>query len=80
MHFITWLDTFVDEKDLDVEDILEVDGESGTNFIPLGALLDVIKEAPQNEQTAIKAVLVKIDLINGDVMDYFRHLSKAIAV
>ena len=51
------------------------------NLIPVGALLDIIKyDAPQNEQAGIKTMIVKIDFLNGDVIDYFKHLARAIAL
>jgi hypothetical protein len=78
--FETWLDTFIDEKGFDLEELFEVDGAAGWNLIPLGVVVDAIKNAPDHEQRAIKTMLVKIDFYNGDAMDYFRHLAKALAV
>ncbi len=79
--FNQWLDTFVSEKGLDTDHIFEVEGkEWGTNLIPLDALLEAIKGASDNEKAAIKDMIVKIDFYNGDVMDYFKHLAKAIAL
>ena len=77
--FSEWLDTFIDEKALDTEQLLEVEGPSGLNLIPLGCLLDTIKAAPANEQADIKNVLVKIDFYNGDPMHFFKHIAQAIA-
>ena len=79
--FQKWLDTFIEEKGIDTEKILEVPGPGGMNFIPVGSLLDIIKfDAPQHEQMGIKTMIVKIDFLNGDVLDYFKHLAKAIAL
>ncbi len=79
--FITWLDTFVSEKGLDTDHVFEVEGKDwGTNYIPLDALIEAIKGASDNEKNAIKDTIVKIDFYNGDVMDYFKHLAKAIAL
>ena len=50
------------------------------NFIPLGCVIEAIKSAPIHEQKAIKNMLVKVDFINGDVCDYFKHLAQAIAI
>jgi hypothetical protein len=79
MRFSTWLDTFVDEKGIDREQTLEVAGPSGTNYIPVQCLIDTMKRAPVTEQTGIKNMIVRIDFVNGDVLDYFRHLAQAIA-
>lgn len=79
MKFNNWLDTFVEEKGLDVEHNLEVEGPSGLNIVPLGVLLDAIKAAPSHEQQGIKNMLVQIDFKNGDPLHYFAHLAQAIA-
>lgn len=79
-NFAKWLETFVAEKRLDREQILSVEGPSGTNYIPLGIVVDAIIGAPESEQRVIKGVIVKIDFLNGDVVDYFRHLAQAIAI
>ena len=79
MTFAQWLDTFIDEKGIDTERVLTAEGPSGLNSIPIGCLVDVMKSAPAHEQKGIRAMLVKIDFHNGDVVDYFRHLAQAIA-
>lgn len=80
MTFARWLDTFIDEKGIDTDGIIEVAGPSGTNMIPVECLLDAIKIAPAIEQAGIKAMLVKIDFHNGDVMHFLNHLARAIAI
>lgn len=79
--FTTWLDTFIDEKGLDLERVFVVEGkEWGTNHILLGCVIDAIKAAPAHEQASIKSMLVKIDFRNGNLYHYFEHLAKAIAL
>ena len=80
MRFNQWLDTFLDEKGIDGDQVLLVDGPSGQNSIPIACLVDVIKQAPKTERDAIKTVIVKIDFRNGDVVPYFEHLAQAIAL
>lgn len=79
-HFNHWLDTFIEESEIDTGAVLEAEGASGTNYIPVQCLLDVMKQAPLHEQRAIKATIVKIDFHNGDVMHFFKHLAQAIAI
>ena len=79
--FGAWLDTLVDEKGYDRETTFDVDGpEWGLNIIPLQVVIDAIKQAPVHEQKGIKSMLVRIDFANGDCLDYFRHLSQALAL
>lgn len=80
MTFTKWLDTFVAEKGLDTEHLFEVAGMSGTNLIPLGVVVDAIKSTGSREQAAIKTMIVKIDFLNGNVLNYFNHLAKALAI
>lgn len=80
MKFKQWLNTLVDEKGYDREMIIEVEGNSGTNHIPLQALIETIENCPKHEQVKIRDKLVFIDFRNGDCLDYFKHLAKAIAI
>lgn len=80
MTFNQWLDTFIREKGIDLEQHLTVDGPSGENVIPIACLVQLMKQAPRHEQSGIKTMIVKIDFRNGDVVDYFRHLARAVAI
>lgn len=77
--FISWIDTFVEEKGLDTEQLLEVEGPSGLNLIPLVQVIRAIKRAPESEQDSIKDTLVKIDFKSGDSVHFFTHLAGALA-
>jgi len=80
MNFKNWLLTFIEEKGIDMEDTLNVEGPSGPNYIPVGCLVEAMVQAPNHEQRGIKDMIVKIDFRNGDVMHYFQHLARAIAL
>lgn len=77
-NFCKWLDTFVSEKDLDTDFIFEVEGASGTNFIPLDCVIEFVK-AQDYCHDQIKATIVKIDFMNGDVMHFFKHCATGMA-
>ena len=74
-----YLNALISEKGLNTETIIEVEGNSGTNFIPLGVVVEHILIANSTEQAQIKNTLVKIDFHNGNVMHFFTHLAQAIA-
>lgn len=74
-----YLNTLISEKNINIETIIEVEGQSGTNFIPLGVIVEHIEIAPAHEQNQIKNTLVKIDFHNGDIMHFFTYLAQAIA-
>ena len=79
MTFATWLDTFIEEKGIDLERTFEVEGAGGLNIIPLGCVVEAIKQTCKAEQAKIKSTIVKIDFMNGDVCHFFNHLAKALA-
>jgi hypothetical protein len=79
--FWDWLDTFVAEKGVDRDHMIEVEGPNwGTNWIKVSHVLAAIKVAPTSEQKAIKTMLVKLDFANAPIVPYFAHLAKAIAL
>ena len=80
MTYQKWLNTLIEEKGLDKEEIIEVEGDSGMNFIPLGVVVEHINIATQQEKRQIKNTLVYIDFKNGDLMHFFRYLAQAIAI
>jgi hypothetical protein len=79
MNFTNWIDTFVSEKGIDLEERFEVEGPMGTNSIPYGCVVEAIKQTQGAERDAIKTTIVKIDFCNGDVKHFFRHLGQALA-
>lgn len=76
--FNQWLDTFLDEKQINLEEVFEVDGPSGTNIMSYAVVVEALKEAPNHERKGVKSMLVKIDFANGDVRHYLRHLAQAL--
>lgn len=77
--FDKWLDTFIEEKGIDIHNVVEVKTEQNTHFFEIGNIIENIKATTQEEQEQIKDMIVKIDFHNGDVVDYFTHLAKALA-
>lgn len=77
--FNKWLDTFIEEKGIDLNDVVEITTNNNTHFFEIGNIVEHIKATTKEEQTAIKDMIVKIDFHNGDVIDYFKHLAKALA-
>lgn len=75
-----YLNNLLAEKGIDKEEILEVEGQSGVNFIPVGCVVEAILMAQKAEQEKIRKILVKIDFMNGDILHFFKHLSKAMAM
>lgn len=71
-NFYKWFTTFIEEKGIDMAEPLR-DG------VQVGDVCQAIVNAPASEQNGIKAMIVKIDFVNGDVVDYFRHLSNALS-
>lgn len=77
--FNKWLDTFIEEKGIDLEQVIEIKTETNTHYFEVGNIIANIKATTPEEQAGIKDMIVKIDFYNGDVVDYFRHLAQALA-
>ena len=77
--FNNWLDTFIEEKGIDLGQILEVKTEKNTRYFEVGNVIENIKATEPEEQEEIKKTIIKIDFYNGDVGDYFKHLAQALA-
>jgi len=77
-NFGKWFDTFLEEKDLPHAswDLTSPDGT--LHCIDSDVVVEQIKHAPTKEKAGIKDMLVKIDFVNGDVNDYFKHLAQAL--
>jgi hypothetical protein len=81
-EFADWIEIFLAEKGIDRDDVLEAEGPSGVNIIPVGVLVDAMKGATSRERHGIKAKLVEIDFKapgRRPVMDFLSHLAGAIA-
>ena len=75
----SWLDTFIEEKGIDLGQILEVKTDKNTHYFEVGNIIENIKATIPKEQEEIKKMIIKIDFYNGDVVDYFKHLAQALA-
>jgi len=75
-----YLNNLLDEKRIDRDMDLSIEGPSGLNIMPLQMVIDAIIGAPKHEQKGIRNTLVKIDFHNGDVMHFINHLAQALAI
>ena len=75
----TWIDTFIDEKGIDLEQTFEFDNHNGFNLMSYGVVVEAIKTCRAEEFKKIKATIVKIDFMNGDVCHFLRHLGQGLA-
>lgn len=80
MRFNQWIDVFLSEKGIDSEEMLEVEGSLGMNYIPVGSLVDSLKGTNAKNQNQIRGIMIRIDFQNGDVRHLLKHLAKAIAL
>ncbi len=80
-NFNEWLATFIEEKDVHVENyIFDIEHNETIHLVELYTLIEVMKIASEYEKSCIKNTLVKIDFYNGDIFDYFKYLAKAYVV
>lgn len=75
-----WLDTFIDERELDLDARFEVASPKGVmHSFSYGVIIEHIKITSRDEQEAIRRMIVKIDFHDGDIYHYLRHLGQALA-
>jgi hypothetical protein len=79
-QFGKWLDTFIEEKGIDLEERFEIEGLSGTNFMTVGIVIDHMKVANAAEQMMIHDRLVRLDFQNQPIVPFLKHLAQAIAI
>ena len=78
-NFKKWLDTFISEKNLPMEDTFTIEKNNNLNIMSYKTIYDHMLIANDQEQKQIKNTIVKIDFLNGNVLDFFKHLGNAIA-
>jgi hypothetical protein len=76
--FEIWLNTFIEEKGIDISETFKSSKKGILMDFSYENVLVNIKSTSENEQEAIKEMLIKIDFYNGDIKEYLRHLSKAL--
>lgn len=75
--FEKWLETFLDEKCVDMSHSFTVDHKGTFHIVDMEFLKEVILKASEQEQRQIKDKIVYIDFKNGDVMHFFNFLAGA---
>jgi hypothetical protein len=73
--FEIWFRTFIEEKDLPVVN-WEIEHNNNTHFIDNYDVVEIICEAPYQEQRKVKDILVRLDFYNGDINHFLEHLAK----
>lgn len=76
MQFNKWIDTFVSEKEIDINTEFTIESKGTTHFVSIGCLIEFIKKMPNDIKKKIKDNLVYLDFRNADVMDFFNHMAK----
>lgn len=79
MTFENWLNTFLEEKRIDLEHIFEVPSNVwGIQNIPLAVIVEYVNLNPEF-QPQVKNTLILLDFKNASIVDYFEHLALGLA-
>ena len=78
-NFKNWIDTFIDEKDLPMDDTFTIDKNGTMNIMSYKTIYEHMLIANDQEQEQIKNMIVKIDYMNGNILNFFQYLGKLIA-
>ena len=78
-NFKNWIDTFIDEKDLPMEDTFTIDKNGTMSIMSYKTIYEHMLIANDQEQEQIKNMIVKIDYMNGNILNFFQYLGGLIA-
>ena len=78
-NFKNWIDTFIEEKNLPMEDTFTIDKNGTMNIMSYKTIYEHILIANDDEQKQIKNMIVQIDYMNGNILNFFQHLGKLIS-
>ena len=78
--FNNWIDTFIEEKELDLNTNFEYEGKQCLNIIDLQTIVNTIKETDGFSKLQIKDKIIFIDFKNGNVLDFFKYLGNSLVV
>lgn len=78
MSFIKWFETFLAEKKLPDRSWTLTDLSGTEHFIGTDVVIEAIKAAPEHEQRKIKDTIVRLDVLDRDILHYFQHLAQAL--
>jgi len=78
-NFKNWIDTFIEEKDLPMEDTFTIDKNGTMNIMSYKTIYEHMLIANDQEQEQIKNMIVKIDYMNGNILNFFQYLGGLIA-
>ena len=76
--FIKWLDRYIQEKEINLEETFEFNYNKDVHIFDYGYVVEAMKLTCVEEQKVLKEKLVLIDLVNGDVKHFLRYLAKAL--
>lgn len=80
MKFSTWINTFLSEKEIDLDEEITIEDQIGqTNWLTVGVVVEGMLNTTQAQQNGIKAMLVKIDFKHGNVREYLTYLGVCMA-
>ena len=79
MNFSQWIDTFLEEKGVDLDEHFEFDNQDGFNIMPYAYVVENLKTATPAIQNQVQTKLIQIDFQNGDVTHFLRYLGQGMA-
>ena len=72
----TRLETMIEEKGIDLDQDLNIDGQIN---LTTRNVLELVYNSPRNIQAKIIKTFVQIDFQNGNIMHFIKYLAKGMA-
>lgn len=74
-EFNDWLDTFVEEKEIDLNEMhTHTDMSGAIHLFETNDVINLIKATSDEEKAIIKNKIISIDFNNGDIVDFLKFL------
>ena len=78
MNFENWLDRFLEEKNIDLFQEIEIETGNHFGYTNVGDVVSALSQLSIIEKGKIKNTFVKIDFRNGDVLNFITYLANGI--
>ncbi|WP_186672930.1 hypothetical protein [Sporosarcina sp. BP05] len=73
-----YLYTLLEEKEIELDDTFDITAKGNLHIFEYGAIIEAILSTTEEEQQAIRKMLVQIDFANGSIKKYLQHLAQAL--
>lgn len=71
-----YIENFFDEKEIEAIDFELYDKKGVWNLVPTEVVIEFIKGLPYKAKNQVASMILRIDVVNGRVEDYLKHIAQ----